>query len=108
MTTDKENIKQNFLNDLSPKVRAEIQPLHNSVIDEAIENILKGKCKINDRSPQSREEYFIVIAYSLVAGQVAIDGMFDPSIKPYVGEPNRLSLNFRNQDYSFNLADQAN
>ncbi len=72
-----QDIKQNFLDDLPSETKAQLQPLHKAAIDEAIENIIHGNCKIDERIPQDRDECFIAIAYSLVAGQAAPQGLFE-------------------------------
>lgn len=97
-----QKIKQDFLDDITPDVKLEIYSLHNALIDEAIENILKGNCKIDGRIPQDKDECYISIVYSLVAGQAPLKGLFN---KPEMVRSKNINLDltFRGQHYKYQL-----
>jgi hypothetical protein len=96
------DIKQNFLDDLPAETKEKLQPLHKAVIEEAIKNMLDGNCTIDERIPKDRYECFIAIAYSLVAGQAAPEGLFQGLAKQT--EKNvKLSLTFRGQKYKYTI-----
>ena len=97
-----QDIKQNFLDDLPVETKEKLQPLHKAVIEEAIENMLEGNCKIDERIPKDRHECFIPIAYSLVAGQAAPQGLFEGLANQNQKNVD-VSLTFRGQKYRYTL-----
>jgi hypothetical protein len=96
------DIKQNFLDDLPSETKAQLQPLHKAVIEEAVENILQGNCKIDERIPLDRYECFIAIAYSLVAAQAVPQGLFEGAAVKQNRNMN-LDLTFRGQEYKYSI-----
>ncbi|HSZ26246.1 MAG TPA: hypothetical protein VK766_11020 [Cytophagaceae bacterium] len=95
--TDQE-IKEEFLTSLTID-QSLISPLYLSILDEAIETIVKGNTKINGKTPSTQEERIYCIGLHFTTAQKVLNETMQAVKEQSLNLP--VTLTYRGQTYQY-------
>lgn len=97
-----EEIKKYFLEDLGPEETSKLDELAFAVIDQVIENIEEGQATVEGRKPETRKEYFMLIAYCAEDAKKQLIEIARKGAIPN-GEVQEIAVNFRERKFKIKV-----
>lgn len=93
-------LKQQFLSRLNPDFESKIKPEYLAILDETIESVLEGHSHIDEKLPETADDYFIAIGYGLITRI----NLFESVLRPILDNPEKrvVEVNYRGKTFKYN------
>jgi hypothetical protein len=90
---NKEEIKAKIISDLPKEVQEKLPKFYHALIDEAIEAVLDGEVIINEKKPETFEEYITFTMYSIMVRLKSVEVLKGSLSKAFPNE--NVTINYR-------------
>jgi len=94
-----ELLKQQFISRVSDEIKSKLKPEYYALLDETIESVISGNSNIDGKTPETEDEYFLLIGYGLITRIQLFESLLEPLLKS--PEERVVNINYRGKTFTY-------